>query len=188
MSPGSSTESYSAFARIGLRENPGKTSTRIYKSCDPQQEYVKIFVKIDAGSRVRARRYVITPLSCRINTAFAVINFLTLTPNPFSMHESVSCIAEQLKAKWSTTMVRFIKFLVEEEKSAAEIHLKLQRAYGDVCMGPRGVRRWVKHFEDGNTSIQDEPSSGRSRTASNKERVDELWDGFWLNFLNLNRP
>ncbi|KAJ4438448.1 hypothetical protein ANN_14393 [Periplaneta americana] len=28
MSPESSTESYPAFARIGLRENPGKTSTR----------------------------------------------------------------------------------------------------------------------------------------------------------------
>ncbi|KAJ4451410.1 hypothetical protein ANN_02872 [Periplaneta americana] len=29
MSPGSSTESYPAFAHIGLRENPGKTSTRL---------------------------------------------------------------------------------------------------------------------------------------------------------------
>ncbi|KAJ4430949.1 hypothetical protein ANN_19542 [Periplaneta americana] len=29
MSPGSSTESYPAFAHIGLRENPEKTSTRI---------------------------------------------------------------------------------------------------------------------------------------------------------------
>ncbi|KAJ4446684.1 hypothetical protein ANN_13381 [Periplaneta americana] len=28
MNPGSSTESYPAFAHIGLRENPGKTSTR----------------------------------------------------------------------------------------------------------------------------------------------------------------
>ncbi|KAJ4440306.1 hypothetical protein ANN_08445 [Periplaneta americana] len=28
MSPGSSTESYPAFAQIGLRKNPGKTSTR----------------------------------------------------------------------------------------------------------------------------------------------------------------
>ncbi|KAJ4431365.1 hypothetical protein ANN_19962 [Periplaneta americana] len=28
MSPGSSTESYPAFARVRLRENPGKTSTR----------------------------------------------------------------------------------------------------------------------------------------------------------------
>ncbi|KAJ4445731.1 hypothetical protein ANN_12416 [Periplaneta americana] len=59
-----------------------------------------------------------------------------------------------------------IKFLVKEEKSAAEIHLRLQRAYGDVCMGASSVRRWVEHFEDGNTSIQDERRSGRPRTAS----------------------
>jgi len=35
----------------------------------------------------------------------------------------------------------------------------------------------VKHFKDGNTSIQDEPRSGRPQTAStecNKERVDEI--------------
>ncbi|PSN47857.1 hypothetical protein C0J52_01249 [Blattella germanica] len=36
---------------------------------------------------------------------------------------------------------------------------------------------WVKHFKDGNTSIKDEPRSGRPRTVStdrNKERVDVL--------------
>ena len=52
-----------------------------------------------------------------------------------------------------------------------------QRAYGSVCMGASSVRRWVKHFKDGNTSIQDQPRSGRSRTDSterNKERVDEI--------------
>ncbi|KAJ4439408.1 hypothetical protein ANN_07532 [Periplaneta americana] len=32
MSPGSSTESYPAFARMELRENPGKTSTRTVSS------------------------------------------------------------------------------------------------------------------------------------------------------------
>jgi len=35
----------------------------------------------------------------------------------------------------------------------------------------------VKHFKDGNTSIQDQPRSGRPRTASTeryKERVDEI--------------
>ena len=35
----------------------------------------------------------------------------------------------------------------------------------------------MKHFKDGKTSIQDEPRSGRPRTASterNKERVDEI--------------
>ena len=71
----------------------------------------------------------------------------------------------------------FIEFLVKEEIPAAEIHQRLQRAYGSVCMGASSVRRWLKHFKDGNTSIQDQPRSGRPRTASterNKERVDEI--------------
>ncbi|PNF43978.1 hypothetical protein B7P43_G00906 [Cryptotermes secundus] len=44
-------------------------------------------------------------------------------------------------------------------------------------MGASSVRRWVKHFKDGNTSIEDEPRSGRPRTAPterNKERVEEI--------------
>ena len=70
-----------------------------------------------------------------------------------------------------------IEFLVKEEIPAAEIHQILQRAYGSVCMGASSVRRWVKHFKDGNTSIQDQPRSGRPQTASterNKERVDKI--------------
>ena len=69
-----------------------------------------------------------------------------------------------------------LEFLVKEENSAAEIHLRLQRAYGDVSMGASSVKRWVKNFKVGNTSIQDEPHSGHPRTAftePNKERVDE---------------
>ena len=42
-----------------------------------------------------------------------------------------------------------IEFLVKEEMPAAEIHQRLQRAYGSVCMGASSVRRWVKHFKDG---------------------------------------
>ncbi|KAJ4428099.1 hypothetical protein ANN_24113 [Periplaneta americana] len=34
MSPGSSTESYPAFARIGLKENPGKISTSSFEVSD----------------------------------------------------------------------------------------------------------------------------------------------------------
>jgi len=44
-------------------------------------------------------------------------------------------------------------------------------------MGASSVRRWVKHFKDGNMSIQDQPRSGQPRTASterNKERVDKI--------------
>ena len=44
-----------------------------------------------------------------------------------------------------------IEFLVKEEIPAAEIHQRLQRAYGSVCMGPSSVQRWVKHFKDGKT-------------------------------------
>jgi len=70
-----------------------------------------------------------------------------------------------------------IEFLVKREIPAANIHHRIQRAYGSVCMGASSVRRWVKHFKDWNTSIQDQPRSGRPRTAStepNKKRVDEI--------------
>jgi hypothetical protein len=49
--------------------------------------------------------------------------------------------------------------------------------YEDVCMGASSVRRWVKHFKDGNTDITDQPLCVRQRTAAtegNKQRVDEL--------------
>ena len=70
-----------------------------------------------------------------------------------------------------------IEFLVKEEIPAADIHHRLQRVYGDVCMGASSVGRWAKHFKDGNTSIQDQPRSGHPRTVStepNKKRVDEI--------------
>ena len=44
-----------------------------------------------------------------------------------------------------------IEFLVKEEIPATEIHQRLQRAYGSVCMGSSSVRRWVKHFKDEKT-------------------------------------
>jgi transposase len=70
-----------------------------------------------------------------------------------------------------------IEFLVKEEISAADIHHRLQRLYGDVCMGASNDRRWVEHFKDGNTSIQDQPGSGRPCTAStehDKKKLDEI--------------
>jgi hypothetical protein len=42
--------------------------------------------------------------------------------------------------------------------------------------GTSSVRRWVKHFKDGNTDIADQLRCGRQRTATecNKQKVDEL--------------
>ena len=44
-----------------------------------------------------------------------------------------------------------VEFPVKEEIPAAEIHQRLQCAYGSVCMGASSVRRWVKHFKDRKT-------------------------------------
>jgi transposase len=44
-------------------------------------------------------------------------------------------------------------------------------------MGASSVRRWVKHFKDGNTDIANQPRCCRQRTAAterNKQNVDEL--------------
>jgi hypothetical protein len=44
-------------------------------------------------------------------------------------------------------------------------------------MGAIKVRRWAKHFKDGNTGIQNQPPSGRLRIAStkpNKKTADEI--------------
>jgi hypothetical protein len=48
-----------------------------------------------------------------------------------------------------------IEFLVKEGNSAAVIYKRLRGVYGDVFMGASSVRRWVKHFKDGNTDIAD---------------------------------
>jgi transposase len=73
--------------------------------------------------------------------------------------------------------VLFIEFLVKDGNSAGVIYERLRGVYGDVCMCVSRVRRWVKHFKDGNTDIADQPSCGRQRTAateSNKQKVDKL--------------
>jgi len=70
-----------------------------------------------------------------------------------------------------------IEFLVKEGNSAEVIYERLHGMYEDAYMGARGVRRWVKHFMDGNTDIADQPRCGRPRSAAieqNKQKVDEL--------------
>jgi hypothetical protein len=44
-------------------------------------------------------------------------------------------------------------------------------------MGASSVRRWLKHFKDGNTDFADQPRRSRLRTTAterNKQKVDEL--------------
>jgi transposase len=54
-----------------------------------------------------------------------------------------------------------IEFLVKEGNSAGVSYERLRGVYGDACMGTSSVRRWLKHFKDGNTDIADQPRCGR---------------------------
>jgi len=69
-----------------------------------------------------------------------------------------------------------IKFLVKEHIPTADIQGRLQRVYGDVCMGASSVGRWAKHFKDGNTSIQDQPQVNPTRRELMKSlRKTDVW-------------
>jgi hypothetical protein len=46
-----------------------------------------------------------------------------------------------------------IEFFVKEEIPVTDIHHRLQRVYGYMCVGASSVRRRVKNFKDGNASI-----------------------------------
>ncbi|KAJ4446882.1 hypothetical protein ANN_13582 [Periplaneta americana] len=50
MSPGSSTESYPAFARIGLRENPGKNLNQALSNQGVEHKYINILTKLYGDS------------------------------------------------------------------------------------------------------------------------------------------
>jgi hypothetical protein len=70
------------------------------------------------------------------------------------------------------------EFPVKVGNSVRVTYERLRGVYGDVCMGTSSVRRWVKHFEDGNTDIAYQTRCGRPRTATaterNKQKVDEV--------------
>jgi transposase len=69
------------------------------------------------------------------------------------------------------------EFLVKEGNSAGVTYERLRGVYRDACLGASSVRRWVKHFKDGNTDIADQPRCGRQVTAAtehNKQKVAEL--------------
>jgi hypothetical protein len=66
-----------------------------------------------------------------------------------------------------------IEFLVKEGNSAGVIYERLYDVYGDAWMGFSSVRRWVKHFKDGNTDIADQLRCGRPRTQAKSRRAHQ---------------
>ena len=94
--------------------------------------------------------------------------------NQLLCYTSVSCDVNSLHHMTSTTPNKMadndmslrqravIEFLVKEEIPAAEIHQRLQRAYGSVRMGASSVRRWMRHFKDGKNGGNSESSASVS--------------------------
>ena len=66
-------------------------------------------------------------VSCDVNILLYVTS---ITPNKMADNDMSFC------------QRAVIEFLVKEEIPSAEIHQRLQRAYGSVCMGASSVRRW----------------------------------------------
>ena len=54
-----------------------------------------------------------------------------------------------------------IRFLHTEGQSAAEIHRRLCRVYGDKVMSDSCVRKWCRKFRDGHTDVLDEGGQER---------------------------
>ena len=86
-----------------------------------------------------------------------------------------------LITEWTKLEVRaVIRFLHSLGKPGAEIHRQIAETYGEGAMSRSRVYQWCGWFEEGRTSLEDEPKSGRPKTSKNEEnttRVDELIKG-----------
>ncbi len=53
-----------------------------------------------------------------------------------------------------------IRFLQAEGHSAAEIHRRMSRVYGENFMSDGVVREWCRKFKDGRNDVHDEGGQG----------------------------
>lgn len=67
-----------------------------------------------------------------------------------------------------------IKFFVLEGLSATEIHAKMVKVLKDSAPSFPTVHRWVLEFKRGRTSVEDEPRSGRPKTATTSEIIEQI--------------
>ena len=72
-----------------------------------------------------------------------------------------------------------IRFLHAEGHSAAEIHRRLCRVYGDNVMSDSCVREWRRKFRDGRTDMRDEGGQERHSIVTDEllQKVDKCLRG-----------
>ena len=72
-----------------------------------------------------------------------------------------------------------IRFLHAEGQSAAKIHRRLCRVYGDNVMSDSCLREWCRKFRDGHTDAHDEGGQGRHSIVTDElvRKVDQCVRG-----------
>jgi len=68
-----------------------------------------------------------------------------------------------------------VRFLHAAGQSAAEIHHRVCRVYGDNVMSDSCVREWCRKFRDGHTDLHDESGQGRHSVVTDElvQNIDQ---------------
>lgn len=69
-----------------------------------------------------------------------------------------------------------IKFFVKKGLKAMEIHSEMVNVLGDTAPSKTMVCKWAQEFQRGRTSVEDDPRSGRPKTATAEEIIDYIHD------------
>ena len=69
-----------------------------------------------------------------------------------------------------------IKFFVLEGLSATEIHTKMVKVLKKAASSFPTVHRWVSEFRRGRKSVEDDPRSGRPKSASTPAFIAKVQD------------
>ena len=108
---------------------------------------------------------------------------LNAYPHTFSLR-SVGEISDEtltliIEAPASCEVRVLIRFLHTEGQSAAEIHRRLCRVYGDKVMSDSCVRKWCRKFRDGLTDMHDEGDQVRHSIVTDElvQKVDQCLRG-----------
>ncbi|KAJ4432093.1 hypothetical protein ANN_20707 [Periplaneta americana] len=147
MCPRSSTESYPAFARIGLRENPRKNLNQ-----HPVRMDVSVCNNRDSGAALAMectlKKYASSSGRVKVESLFLS------EPQAVKM-----CAAIASPARCEVLSV--IRFIVAKNCKASEIHRQLCEVYGPDVISEGGVRQWCCMFKNGRTNVHDEERSCR---------------------------
>jgi histone-lysine N-methyltransferase SETMAR len=67
-----------------------------------------------------------------------------------------------------------IKSFVKEGLTPNEIHSKFIKVYGDSSPSFSTIKKWAAEFKHGRTSLEDDPSEGRPKSATTSEIIEQV--------------